>query len=46
MLVNDIHKIREYNYERTKNLSTEELIKDINDRAEKVRQEIKNVEKK
>ena len=39
--VDDIHKIREYNYEKTKNLSSKDLIKYINDRAEKSRKEIK-----
>jgi len=28
-LVEDIHKLREYHYEKTKNLSTEERIKEI-----------------
>ena len=27
--VDDIHKIREYNYERTKNLSSKDLIKGL-----------------
>lgn len=39
--VDDIHKIREYNYEKTKNLSSKDLIKYINDRAEKTRKEIR-----
>lgn len=39
--VDDIHKIREYNYEKTKDLSSEDLIKYINDRAEKTRREIR-----
>ena len=43
--VDDIHKIREYNYEKTKDLSSEELIKYINDRAEKTRKEIKKHKK-
>ncbi len=38
--VDDIHKIREYNYEKTKDLSSEDLIKYINDKAEKTRKEI------
>ena len=39
--VDDIHKIREYNYEKTKDLSSKDLIKYINDRAEKTRKEIR-----
>lgn len=39
--VDDIHKIREYHYEKTKNLSTEERIKEIRERADKVRKELK-----
>ena len=43
--VDDIHKIREYNYEKTKNLSSKDLIKYINDRAEKTREEIRKRKK-
>ena len=39
--VDDIHKIREYNYEKTKDMSSKELIKYIDDRAEKTRKEIR-----
>lgn len=38
--VDDIHKIREYHYEMTKNFSTEERLKEISDKAEKVRKEL------
>ncbi len=44
--VNDIHKIREYHYEQTKNLSNEEFIKEINERAKKVRNDVKKIKKK
>ena len=45
--VDDIHKIREYHYEMTKNFSTEERLKEINDKAEKVRKELghKNIKR-
>lgn len=33
--VDDIHELREYNYEETKELSSKELIKNINTRANK-----------
>lgn len=39
--VDDIHKIREYHYEMTKNLSREERIKEIKDKANKVKEELK-----
>ncbi len=44
--VDDIHKIREWHYEQTKHLSNEEIIKDINKRAEKVRKDIEKMKKK
>lgn len=44
--VDDIHKIREYHYEQTKNLSNEEFIKEINERAKKVRNDIKKIKNK
>lgn len=44
--VEDIHKIREYHYEQTKNLSSDEFIKEINERAKKVRNDIKKAKKK
>ena len=44
--VDDIHKIREYHYETTKNLSDDEFIKEINERAKKVRDDIKKAKKK
>ena len=36
----DIHKIREYNYEMTKNMSTEEMCEYINNRAKNVLKEM------
>ena len=33
--VDDIHKLREYHYEMTKNMTVEERVKEINDRARK-----------
>lgn len=44
--VDDIHKMREYHYEQTKHLSNEELVKEINERAKKVRNDIKKAKKK
>ncbi len=44
--VDDIHKIREWHYEQTKHLSNEEIVKDINKRAEKVRKDIEKMKKK
>ncbi len=38
--VEDIHKVREYHYEMTKNFSTEERLKEIRDKAEKVKKEM------
>ncbi len=43
--VDDIHKIREWHYEQTKHLSNEEIVKDINKRAEKVRKDIEKMKK-
>jgi len=39
--VKDIHAIRYANYERTKNMSSEELIEDTKRRAEKIRIKIR-----
>lgn len=44
--VDDIHKMREYHYEQTKNLSDDEFIKEINERAKKVKSDIKKAKKK
>lgn len=44
--VDDIHRIREYHYEKTKKLSDDEFIKEINERAKKVRDDIKKAKKK
>ena len=38
--IEDIHKIREYNYEMTKNMSTEEMCEYINNRAKNVLKEM------
>ena len=38
--VDDIHKLREYHYEMTKDMTTEERIKEINDKADEVEKEI------
>lgn len=40
--VDDIHKVREYHYETTKNLSTDEKLRDIKKRAEKVKKELEH----
>ena len=44
--VDDIHKIREYHYEMTKNLSSKERIKEIEEKAEKVRKELRKRKEK
>lgn len=44
--VDDIHRIREYHYEQTKHLSDDEFIKEINEKAKKVRDDIKKAKKK
>ena len=38
--VDDIHKLREYHYDITKDMTTEERIKEINDKADEVEREI------
>lgn len=38
--VEDIHKLREYHYEKTKNFIGEELINEINEKADVIRQKI------
>ena len=38
--VDDIHKLGEYHYEMTKNMTTEERIKEINDKDDEVEREI------
>lgn len=38
--VEDIHKLREYHYEKTKDLTKEELINEINEKADNVREKI------
>ena len=43
--IDDIHKIREYNYEMTKNMTPEERKRYYNSKAEKVRAEIKQLRK-
>ena len=39
--VDDIHKLREYHYETTKDMTREEKIEEINDRAEEFEREMK-----
>ena len=39
--VDDIHRLREYHYEITKDMTREERIKEINDKAEKFEKEMK-----
>ncbi len=41
--VDDIHRLREYHYETTKNLTTKERIKEINDTADEVEKEIEKL---
>ena len=41
--VDDIHKLREYNYEITKNMTKEERIAYINDKAEKAKEKINKI---
>lgn len=43
--VDDIHKLREYHYETTKNLSAKEFIDDINKRAEEFKKKLKKAKK-
>ena len=38
--VDDIHKLREYHYEKTKDLTGEELINEINEKADVIREKI------
>lgn len=44
--VDDIHKIREYNYERTKDLTKDELITFVNSEADKIRKKINKSKRK
>ena len=39
--VDDIHKVREEIYEKTKDLSSNELVNYINDKADEIREKIK-----
>lgn len=41
--IEDIHKIREYHYEKTKNMSVEEKIKEIRKNALEVETKIKSI---
>ena len=43
--IKDIHTIRYANYERTKNMSKEELIEDSKKRAEKMKNKLENLKK-
>ena len=38
--VEDIHRLREYHYESTKNMTKKERIKEINDKAEEFEREM------
>ena len=38
--VEDIHKLREYHYEKTKDLTGEELINEINEKADVITEKI------
>lgn len=40
--VDDIHKIREYHYEMTKNMTREERLREIKEKAENVRRQLKH----
>ena len=41
--VDDIHKLREYNYEITKNMTKEERIVYINNKAKKAKEKINKI---
>jgi len=43
--IEDIHKIREYNYEMTKNMPLKERRQYYNSKAEKIRAEMKQLKK-
>lgn len=43
--INDIHKIREYHYELTKNMSSKERAAFYKDGAERVLKDIENIRK-
>ena len=43
--IEDIHAIRYANYERTKNMSKEELIEDSKKRAEKIKNKLEMLKK-
>ena len=40
--IDDIHKIREYHYETTKNMTKKERVKEINDKAKRFEEEYKS----
>ena len=44
--VDDIHKIREYHYEMTKNMTDKKIIDDINKEAEEFKKKLKARRKK
>ncbi|MCL2592405.1 MAG: hypothetical protein FWD82_03475 [Defluviitaleaceae bacterium] len=44
--IEDIHKVREYNYERKKNMSPKEYAEDINKGAEKGINRVEELRKK
>ena len=43
--VENIHELREYNYERTKTFSSKDLVNDINKRAEKIKSRLEKSKK-
>lgn len=43
--IEDIHKIREYNYEKTKNMNLEEIIFYYNKTAEELAEEFPHIKK-
>lgn len=46
LFVNDIHELREYHYEATKDMTKEERIEEINDKAEEFEREMKGKKQK
>jgi hypothetical protein len=44
--VEDIHKVREYNYERTKNMTFEEYKADLKKNADKARNRMQELKEK
>jgi len=44
--VDDIHRVREYHYETTKNLSKEERLEEIRKKAENVKRKLREMRNK